>query len=81
MQFYRKQGIQCEFILLSGSSPKDANNVVSKGDYYYDWLHKSLGKERTKLFCKNVGSVVALVLTDPDLVKEMFINKDDFVKH
>lgn len=81
MNFYRKQGIQCEFVPLTGSNPNDGKNVIEKGDYYYDWLGKSLGKERSKLFCKNIGSVVALILTDPDLVKEMFINKDDFIKH
>jgi hypothetical protein len=69
MKFYKKQGIKCEFIPFSGSSPQDAINVNTKGDYYYDWLGKSFREKRTKLFCKNVGSVVALILTDPDLVK------------
>lgn len=81
MQFYRKQGISCEFIPLSGSNPNDGKNVLEKGDYYYDWLGKSFNNGRSKLFCKNIGSVVALILTNPEVVREMFINKDDFIKH
>jgi hypothetical protein len=69
MQFYKKQGINCEFIPFSGSSPQDSINVTTKGDYYYGWLDKSIGKGKGKLFCKNIGSVVALILTDSDLIK------------
>ena len=65
MQFYRRQGIQCEFVPFAGSSPQDASNVTSKGDYYHDWLQKALAGQKSKLFCKNVGGVVSLVLTDP----------------
>lgn len=81
LMFYRKQGIQCEFNPLSGSSSKDAQNVIDRGDYYYDWLQKARGEPRPKMFCKNIGSVCAAIITDPDQVREMFINKDDFVKH
>jgi cytochrome P450 len=82
INFYRKQGIQCEFVPLTGSSPIDSQNVQTNGDFYHGWLAKCLGKvPRPRLFCKNIGSTCALVVADPLLVKEMFINKDDFIKH
>lgn len=66
LEFYKKQGIKCEFIPLSGSNPQDSRNVINHGDYYYDWLRKS---RESRLFCKNVGSVCALIVTDPKLVQ------------
>lgn len=78
LQFYKKQAIQCEFVPMSGSNPQDSKNVINHGDYYYDWLRKSKG---SPVFCKNVGSVCALIVTEPKLVQELFINKDDFIKH
>lgn len=90
MRFYRSQGINCEFVPLTGSNPTDSDNVKSHGDYYHGWLQKLLGStarprpsetNRPRLFCKNIGSACALVLSDPQLVKEMFINKDEFIKH
>jgi hypothetical protein len=81
MQFYWKQNINCEFVPLTGSNPADSRNVIEHGDYYHSWLNKSRGNPRPKLFCKNIGSTVALILTDPQLVRDMFICKDDFIKH
>lgn len=78
LRFYQKQGIQTKFVPLTGSDNSDSENVLKEGDYYFGWLQKAKG---SKLFCKNVGSVVSLIVTDPELVKELFINKDDYEKH
>lgn len=70
MHFYRRQGIQCQFVPLTGSSPIDSDNVRKHGDFYHGWLEKIFGKApRPRLFCKNIGSNCALVLTDPALVR------------
>jgi hypothetical protein len=81
MQFYEKQNISCEFVPLAGSNPNDSRNILKHGDYYHGWLKKSKGNPRPKLFCKNIGSTVSLILTDPQLVRDMFIYKDEFIKH
>ncbi len=44
MNFCRRQGIDCEFVPLTGSSSIDSYNVRVHGEFYYGGCRSALGR-------------------------------------
>jgi len=79
MQFYRKQGIPCYYFPLVGYIKFFITGLTEYGDFLY---HSKLGarKNPNRVLCTNIGPNATLFLRDPALVKEFYLNTDNYIK-
>jgi len=79
MQFYKKQGVPCEYFPLIGSFKNLIPGFQKHGDILHYLKHQARTKPK-KLLCTNIGSKVALSLYDSALVKDFYLNTDNYIK-
>jgi len=79
MQYYRKQGIPCYFFPLVGYIKNFITGLQEHGDFLY---HSKLGARTnpSRVLCTNIGPDATLFLRDPALVKEFYLNTDNYIK-
>ena len=79
MNFYRKQGIPTIYNPLIGRIKLYFDGMKKhRDDQYYSKVASS--RHPTRAICSNLGSEATIVLHDTALIKEFYLNNDNYVK-
>ena len=79
MLFYKKQGVPCEYFPLIGYYKNMIPGAKEHEDTQYH-TKQSARKGIKRALCSNLGSNACLFLYDPALIKEFFLNNDNYIK-
>lgn len=76
---YKKQGATCYYFPMIGHFPKMMQAVEEHGDFYYH-SKKQARENPDRVMCTVLGSKPYVILHDTALIKEFFLNGDNYVK-
>jgi len=79
MRFYKKQGIPCYYFPLIGVFFNNGKLFKKHGDFHYYNKIKAR-KDPSPIFCTNFASDAVIYLNDPALVKEFYLNPENYMK-
>jgi len=79
MRFYRKQGIECFYFPLIGKFQTCLAAFKEHGDAKHH-IKRQAKTNPQRAICSNLGGSVTLALYDPSLVKEFYLNSDNYIK-
>jgi hypothetical protein len=70
IKFYRAQGIEMSFSPFQSFYSRDIENVNKHGNYFHNWIVKTLREPRPLAFGGNYGKETQLVILDPIVIKD-----------
>jgi len=79
MRHYRKQGISCFFFPLIGEYKNSIASLKNHGDARYHIKVKAQTKPE-RIVCSNLGSEVQIIPYDTALIKDYYLNSDNYIK-
>ena len=79
MNHYKKQGAPCYFRPMIGQFGMMMGAFDEHGDFYY-YSKRGSKENPTRFFCTNMGDNPYIILHDTALIKEFYLNNDNYVK-
>jgi len=79
MKYYRKQGVPCTFFPLIGTYKESLTALKKHGDAAYNSKVKAQTKPE-RIVCSNLGSELLISVSDTAMVKEFYLNSENYVK-
>jgi cytochrome P450 len=78
LQYYKKQGLEVNFVPVFGFFKNIFEDLNKHGDILYSWKEKNYQNPKPKAFASNFGDRPHVALKDPELIKQFYILQEKF---